>query len=154
MDIGSLAKAPIRIPLRLVQALDDLSALADRARRDPDPFEELRDRLDVLLLELGRLIETTQAIVVGGAELTVVARTLEGSTRELIDGGDRLRVATEQIEAHLRAFRAALPRVMDSLDTVEQLEGAMETVAETVEPLQGAAERVGRVSRRLSRGSS
>jgi prefoldin subunit 5 len=65
-----------------------------------------------------------------------------------------LRQVSEQLEQHLRVFRAALPRVMHSLETVESIEGKIETVAETVEPLQGAAERVGKVSRRLSRSSS
>jgi hypothetical protein len=48
-------------------------------------------------------------------------------------------------------FLAALPRMLEGLDVVEQLEDAVETVAETVEPLAGAAEGVGRLTRRLSR---
>ena len=52
----------------------------------------------------------------------------------------------------LRVLRAALPRLLDGLDSVEQLEESVDTVAETVEPLQGVAKRVGRVSDRLSRG--
>jgi hypothetical protein len=37
---------------------------------------------------------------------------------------------------------------------MEELEGAVETVADTVEPLQGAVERVGRATKRLSRKPS
>jgi conjugal transfer/entry exclusion protein len=53
----------------------------------------------------------------------------------------------------LRVLRAAFPRLLEGLDSVEQLEDSVETVAETVEPLQGVAKGVGRVSDRLSRKS-
>jgi hypothetical protein len=196
VDLTSLLLAPVRVPLRLARALDDLTAIADRARRDPDPVEEVRTRIDLLLVELAAVIAVGREIVDGGAELTDTTKSatarmieleamanglmrtggaldvtgrqlhtggqdllatgqqLEADTRELIDGGDRLRQVTEQMEEHLRVFRAAMPKVMRGLDTVEELEGAVETVAETVEPLQGAAERVGRVTQRFSRRSS
>jgi hypothetical protein len=179
MDLRAVLLAPVRVPVRLAQALDDLATIADRARRDPDPVEEIRDRVDVALAELDRVVAVARDIVHGGAELTATAqaltrvavaldatgraihdggqeltataKTLDGHTCELIDGGERLTVATEQVEAHMRVFRAALPRMLEGLDTVEELEAAVETVADTVEPLQGAADRVGRVTRRLSR---
>ena len=186
MDFTSLILAPVRVPLRVAQALDDLASLAERARRDPDPVEEVRDRIDALLAELamlnaqaaellvvapsivavGREIvdggaeltevakslhATSREIVLGGEELTAVARVLDGDTRELIDGGARLTAVSDELESHMRTFRAALPRLLDGLDTVEELEAAVETVADTVEPLQGAAERVGRVTQRFSR---
>ena len=196
MNLSALVLAPIRVPMRLARALDDLAVLAERARREPDPVEQVRTRVDTLLVELARLVEIGEAIVSGGSELTVETRganrlmheliggardlqrtgvaldgtgrelhdggqdlleqtrALDAEGRELIDGGDRLRQVSEQLEQHLRVFRAALPRVLDGLDTVESIEGKIETVAETVEPLQGAAERVGRVSRRLSRSSN
>ena len=196
MDLTALVLAPIRVPMRLARALDDLAVLAERARREPDLIEQLRTRVDTLLVELARLVEVGEAIVSGGNDLTVETRganrlmhelidgardlqrtglaldgtgrelhdggqdlleqtrALDAEGRELIDGGDRLRQVSEQLEQHLRVFRAALPRVLDGLDTVESIEGKIETVAETVEPLQGAAERVGRVSRRLSRSSN
>ena len=188
MDLGSLLLAPIRVPLRVGQALDDLATLADRARRDPDPVEEVRERIDALLAELATLNAqaaellvvapslvavareivdggaeltavaralhaTAREIVLGGEELTATARVLDGDTRELIDGGARLTGVSEDMETHLRIFRAALPRLLEGLDTVEELEEAVETVADTVEPLQGAAERVGRVTQRFSRSS-
>lgn len=181
MSVSDVLLAPWRIPVRAVRALDDLAALAERARRDPDPVEEVRQRLDALLLELAAVVGVAHEIVRGGAELTDVARAtvaaaihldttgrtiheggkdllaaterMDADTRELIAGGERLTAVTEQLEAHMRVFRGALPRVMQGLDTVEELEGAVETVAETVEPLQGAAERVGRVTQRFSRSS-
>lgn len=193
MDVTSLILAPVRVPIRVVQALDDLATLAERARRDPDPVEEARDRLDALLLELAAATVSIRELIGGGAELTdetrrthatmrellavsrgllpatvalrttgerlhsggedltVVAQALEVDTRELIDGGARLTGVSEQLETDLRVFRAALPRLLESLDTVEELEEAVETVADTIEPLQGAAERVGRVTQRFSR---
>jgi hypothetical protein len=193
VDLTSIVLAPVRVPVRIARALDDLATLADRARREPDPVEEVRGRIDLLLAEIDRLNRTAEQLVVGGADLTDTAkalhatvlilndvatrlhrtgwaiegtgreivsggqelnltgRALDGSTRELIDGGDRLRQVTEQLESDARVFRAALPRLLDGLETVEELESAVETVAETIEPLQGTAERVGRVTKRLSR---
>src|SRR3712207_1674188 len=128
-------------PLRVVQALN-----------------ELRGRIDLLIDEVSTLNRTARdvdrtggAIVEGGADLTRATRAQHAATQELIQGGARLPAVSEQIEADLRVFRAALPRLLGSLHTVEELEGAVETVAETLEPLQGAAERVGRVTDRLSR---
>ena len=188
MDVGSLLLAPIRVPLRVGRALDDLAALAERARRDPDPVEEVRERIDALLAEIGtlnalaadllpvarRLNGTGREIVDGGAELTAEARGLRGVAAEIRDGGteltwearglrgvaaeirdggERLTEVSEALEQHLRVFHAALPRLLEGLDTVEELEEAVETVAHTVEPLQGAAERVGRVTQRFSRSA-
>ena len=217
MDLGSVLLAPIRVPQRIVQALDDLATLAERARRDPDPIEEARDRVDKLILELGTAVAEIRRLIAGGAELTETAkavhvtlaemtavaeslngtgRSLDGTgrtlvdggaeltdtakvlhfdtrelidggeeltatakvlhvdTRELIDGGAELTDVSKVLEQHMRTFRAALPRLMEGLDTVEELEEAVETVAETVEPLQQTAERVGRVTRRLTRSAS
>ena len=234
----SVVLAPVRVPLRIAQALDDLADIAERARRDPDPVEEVRVRIDALLVEIDALngvareirdggreltevargvlvmgtalhetamaLDTTgrtivvggqdltavatqlhvdtreltevakavvamgaalhdtslaldatgRTIVVGGQDLTAVATQLDGDTRELIDGGRDLTSVSKDLERHARVFRAALPRLLEGLDTVEELETAVETVADTVEPLQGAAERVGRVTERFSRKSA
>ena len=193
MDLASLVLAPVRVPMRIAQALDDLATLAERARRDPDPVEEARERVDLLIIELAEATRQIRELIAGGAELTQVARgthatmfellkageallpttialdvtgrrihdggeeltataeQLHVDTRELIDGGSRLTAVSQQLEEDLRVFRAALPRLLQGLDVVEELEGAVETVADTIEPLQGTAERVGRVTQRLSR---
>jgi hypothetical protein len=186
VELTSILLAPVRVPLRVGQALDDLATLAERARRDPDPVEEARDRIDALLAEIGtlnglvrellpvavavvgvgreivdggaelteetrRVRATAREIVLGGEELTATGRVLDADTRELIDGGARLTEVSELLESHMRTFRGALPRLLEGLDTVEELEEAVEVVADTVEPLQGAAERVGRVTQRFSR---
>ena len=182
VDLTSIVLAPLRVPLRVVRALDDLSLLAERAAADPHPLDEVRDRLDALMAELRQVTEvgrtlnsglqvtievaevltrlgenldiTGQQIVVGGRDLNLTGKQLDRETRELIDGGAELTEVARRIELDLQAFRALLPRVVDVLDTVERLEGEVETVAGTLEPLQGAAERVGRVTQRLSRSAS
>ena len=165
MDLASIVLAPVRVPVRIAQALDDLATLADRAREDPQPAEQVRDRIDLLLEELRELnalarslIRTAQAvdvtgrdIVTGGQELTAVTKAVDVTGRDIVEGGQDLEQVSRVIAADLEAFRAALPRLLQGLDTVEELEEAVETVADTVEPLQATAERVGRVTRRLSR---
>jgi hypothetical protein len=158
MDVLSLVLAPVRVPLRLARALDDLAAIADRARRDPDPVVVVRERLDVAIDRLEAVLAVTTELVgvghgvvrtglsldstgrdlyAGGADLTTAAKAIEADTRKLIDGGEDLRAVSERLEDHLRVFRLVLPKLLE-------LEGAIETVAETVEPLQGATERLGR----------
>jgi methyl-accepting chemotaxis protein len=127
----------VRVPVRIAQALDDLATLAERARRDPDPVEEVRGRLDVLLAELQNLNLTARDIVDGGEELTEVARELRDTAREIVLGGQELTATARVLDAH-----------------TTELEDSVDTVADTVAPLQGAAERVGRVTQRFSRSSA
>jgi len=121
--------APIRIPVRLAQALDDLATLAERARRDPDPIDEVRIRLDAALVELTALNSVAREIVSGGKDLEEVARDVRDVGRQIVTGGDDLRKVAESLNAETR-----------------RLEPDLETVADSVEPL-------GRVTRRLSRRS-
>jgi hypothetical protein len=179
MDLVSVILAPVRVPLRLARALDDLAAIAERARRDPDPVEQVLDRLDLALAEIDALRHTAvdlralmqeliavghgvvrvgltldstgRDLYTGGSDLTATGQALEADTRKLIDGGEDLTAVSQRLESHLQIVRAAMPKLLHGFDTVEELEGAVETVAETVEPLQGAAERVGRVTERFSR---
>jgi DNA repair ATPase RecN len=141
VDLASLVLSPVRVPLRLAQALDDITAVADRARRDPDPAEEVRDRIDALLAEIrtlnglaAQILPVGRQIVDGGAELTDEARGLRAVSAEIRDGG-------AELTQEARALRHV------TQDTAEELE----TVADTVEPLQGAAESVGRVTKRFNR---
>ena len=166
MDVASILLAPIRVPVRIGQALDDLATLAERARSDPDPVEEVRDRIDTLLAEIGRLnglageqlipvarelTGVAREIVDGGAELTEEARRLRLTAREIVLGGEELTLTARLLHGDTRELIAGGERLTL---VSEELEDSLETVAETVEPLQGAAERVGRVTRRLSRASS
>jgi ABC-type transporter Mla subunit MlaD len=173
--------APWRAVRVLARAAEDLNAVAERARRDPDPVDEAWERLDALFNELETLIvairtvdasavalgaggedllqatrslnSTARAIETGGRELRRTGEELDGHTQELIAGGGDLTAVAKDLAGSLRVLRAALPRLLEGLASVEQLEESVDTVAETVEPLQGVAKGVGRVSDRLSRRS-
>ena len=173
--------APWRALRVLARAAEDLNAVAERARRDPDPVDEARERVDALFAELKTLIaavrtvdasavalgaggedlllatrslnSTAHAIETGGRELRRTGEVLDEHTQELITGGRDLTAVAKDLADSLRVLRAALPRLLEGLDSVEQLEESVETVAETVEPLQGVAKGVERVSNRLSRKS-
>jgi methyl-accepting chemotaxis protein len=173
--------APWRTARVLARAAEDLNALAERARREPDPVEEARERLDALFTQLETLIgaigtvdasaaalvsggqdllaatrelnSTAQTIDAGGRDLRRTGEVLDDHTKELITGGDDLTAVATDLAQSLRVVRGALPRLLDGLESVEELEQSAEVVAETVEPLQGVAKRVGRVSDRLSRRS-
>jgi hypothetical protein len=175
-----IALAPWRGARVLARAAEDLNALAERARRDPDPVDEARERLDALFTKLETLLtsilavdasalalvaggedlllatrelnSTARTIDTGGRDLRRTGEVLDDHTQELIAGGQDLTGVAKDLAESLRVLRAALPRLLDGLDSVEQLEESVDTVAETVGPLQGVAKRVGRVSDRLSRG--
>ena len=134
VNLTSIVLSPIQVPLRLARGLEDLATEVTRLRM-------VAQSLDA----------TGQQIVVGGSDLDQATRMQERRTRELIDGGEDLTQTAKRLDDDLQVFIAVLPRILEALDTVDRLEGEVETVAETIEPLQGAAERVGRVTRRLSR---
>ena len=176
-----IALAPWRAVRVLARAAEDLNAVAERARRDPDPVDEARRRLDALFTQLEALLAAirtvdarAQELGAGGEDLVVVTRELNSTARKIETGGRDLRQTGDLLDDHtqeliaggqdltnvakdladsLRVLRTALPRLLEGLDSVEQLEESVDTVAETVEPLQGVAKGVGRVSDRLSRRS-
>ena len=171
--------APWRAARVIGRAADDLNSVAERARRDPDPVDEARKRIDALFDELETLVgairtvntsalalaaggqdlllatrelnATAQTIEAGGRDLRNTGEVLDGHTHELIAGGQDLTAVAKDLAASMRVVRAAVPSLIDGLDSVEQLEESVETVAETVEPLQNVAKGVGRVTDRLSR---
>lgn len=100
------------------------------------------------------LEDRSRELLLSGATLTERSNSLEAQLRELTKGTLRLNDATAQLDADVRSLLSAMPKLIEGVDTVEQLEGAVETVAETMEPLQDTAERVGRVTKRLSRRGS
>jgi methyl-accepting chemotaxis protein len=176
-----LVLAPWRAVRVLARAAEDLNAVAEHARQQPDPVDEARQRLDALFTQLETLIaavrtvdasalalgaggedllaatrelnSTARTIETGGRDLRRTGAALDDHTQELIAGGQDLTAVAKDLADSLRVLRAALPRLLEGLESVEQLEESVDTVAETVEPLQGVAKRVGRVSDRLSRRS-
>jgi hypothetical protein len=133
-----LILAPVRAAQTAIRAAEDLHDLAERARREPDPVEEVRQRLDELLVAVASVNATAETIVTGGRDLRLTGERLDAHTEELIGGGRELTEVAKDLAESLRAFRGTLPRLEDSV----------ETVADTVEPLQGLARGVGRLSRR------
>ena len=127
---------PWRVSRALIHVGEDLNALAGEIR--------------TLNLRAAALDETARTIVTGGRDLRLTGESLDAHTLELIGGGRELTETAKEIAAHLAVFRAVLPRLLETVDTVEDLEDSLETVADTVEPLRGLANGVGRVTRRLS----
>jgi methyl-accepting chemotaxis protein len=176
-----IALAPWRAVRVLARAAEDLNAVAERARRDPHPVDEARQRLDALFTQLETLLaairtvdasavalgaggedllkatrelnSTARTIETGGRDLRRTGELLDDHTQELIAGGQDLTAVAKDLADSLRGLQAALPRLVEGMDSVEQLEESVETVAETVEPLQDVAKGVGRVTDRLSRRS-
>jgi DNA repair ATPase RecN len=128
MDPFAVVRAPVGAVRAVIRAAEDLHDLAERARREPDPVEEIRERLDALLAVTSALHATAETIVTGGDDLRRTGEKLDVHVLELISGGRELTEVTKDVE------------------------DSMETVADTVEPLQGVARGVGRVQQRLSRG--
>ena len=77
--------APWRAIRVLARAAEDLNAVAERARRDPDPVEQARERLDALFTELETLI--------------VAIRTVDASAVALGAGGEHLLLATRSLNS-------------------------------------------------------
>lgn len=185
--------APWRLAGTAHRALDDLHTIAQHARRDPDPVEEARERIDVLIDELRRLLVRVDAVIVGAAELTTAAGTVDGRVErliavaqpllalveqldrtgrdivlggddlhrttiavehragEIVTGGQDLTAVAQRLDQAVRQILGAVPEALHGLAAVEEMEGAVETLADTVEPLQDTAAGVGRLTQRLSR---
>jgi uncharacterized phage infection (PIP) family protein YhgE len=153
-------QAPWKAAQLVLRAADDLHTLGERARQDPDPVDEVRERLDQLGAQLAGLISvaqgldnTARTIVTGGNDLRRTGEALDAHTQQIITGGQDLTAVGEELASSMRVLTAALPEVLDGLSSVEELEDSVGTVADTVQPLQGLTQGVGRVSGRLSRSA-
>ena len=142
-----IALAPWRGARGLVRALDDLNALAERARRDPDPVETLTGAI--------RTVDASAvALAAGGEDLLEATRELNSTARTIEAGGRDLRHTGESLDAHTQELIAGGQELTDVAKDLAHslriLRSEVGTVAETVEPLQGVARGVGRVTDRLS----
>ena len=98
MDPKALLLAPIVVPRRVVRLLDDVNAIAERARRDPDPVEEVRVRIDALLVELRDVVVVAREIRDGGSELTATAKLMNATMLEMLATAKALRRSAEQLD--------------------------------------------------------
>src|ERR687893_44308 len=73
---------PWRAAQAVIRAADDLHTLAERARRDPDPLDEARERLDRLGSQLESLISVGRSLDANAASVDAGARALLEVTRE------------------------------------------------------------------------
>jgi methyl-accepting chemotaxis protein len=162
MDLTAILSAPVRIPLRVVQGIEELTAELRQVRAVAERIDATLPTVLQAITLLTRTADsvdvTGQQIVVGGADLTEATRSQERLTRELIDGGEELTETAKVLHLDTRELIDGGEELTATAKTLHvdtrELEEAVGTVADTVEPLQGAAERVGRVTQRFSRSSS
>src|SRR4051794_4136829 len=115
---------PLTLPRLALRALDDLYALADIARRDPHPMEELTERTDGIgadleaLVEVARgILETGQEIIVGGDDLRRTGVSLDGTAAQIRDGGGDLRQAVGALLEVAPRLLVHPPQLRDPLQT-------------------------------------
>jgi hypothetical protein len=117
------------LPLGAVmQALDDLHAIAEAARRLPAIETMLTEQFEILNAQADQIIDLGERLVAQGAELH------ERGGQVLVES-EKARAAAHEVAVRGAEVAAALP-------TLQQ-------IATTAEPLQGAIERFGRLVDRL-----
>jgi hypothetical protein len=79
-------------------------------------------RADALTAVSKRLEAGARQVLAAERALVDRSRQVEVQTRDLLADGRRLTEVGERIDTSLGAFRAALPRLLEGLDTVEELE--------------------------------
>jgi methyl-accepting chemotaxis protein len=110
---------PLAVPRLLLRAADDLSALADVARRDPHPVEVFEQAVSDTRHDLRATLEELQRAVAAVEQLRGTAGTLDAGARQLVDGGENLLEGVEALDARA----VALIERTDRLDGVgERLE--------------------------------
>jgi hypothetical protein len=134
VDVAAILLAPVRVPIRIAGALDDLATLAERARREPDPVEEVRERIDKLLAELvgvnavardvdavaRALVAVGRQVVAGGSELTEETRRLQVVGREIVVGGQDLTATARVLDADTRELTAGGARLTEVTEELEE----------------------------------
>ena len=73
--------APWRAVRVVARAAEDLNAVAERARRDPDPVEQARERLNALFTELETFIAGIRKWTQARSHSAPEARTFCGHAR-------------------------------------------------------------------------
>lgn len=141
--VASLPLLPFTLPARLVtQALDDLHAIAEAARRLPEIEARLTEQFETLNAQAEQIVEMGERFLERTAAFDRQAERLVDQGERLYERGEEVLSQTERViaSAHEVAVRGA--EVAAALPHLQQL-------ATTAEPLQGTIERFGRFVDRL-----
>src|SRR3954451_6237685 len=161
---GSRTIAGMRLPLAIpmlpvsavVQALDDLHAIAEAARRLPEIEATLTEQFEILnrqadaIIGLGdRIVEQGERLDARAGEILVLGGRVDERAASLLQHSDRLdERAAEVMEESLRVRESAHEVAVRGAEVAAALP-TLQQLATTAEPLQGAIERFGRIVDRL-----
>jgi hypothetical protein len=159
------------LPLNVVvQALDDLHAIAEAARRLPDIEAMLTQQFEVLNRQADRIIELGEGIIGQGERIDERAGAIldlgervDARAEAIVTLGDRINARAGELLAHSDRLDERAGEVMEESLRVREaahevaVRGAevaaalptLQQLASTAEPLQGAIERFGRLVDRL-----
>jgi methyl-accepting chemotaxis protein len=155
--VASLPLLPFTLPARLVtQALDDLHAIAEAARRLPGIEAMLTEQFEVLNRQADQIIDLGERIIGqgerlherGGAMLDQAER-IDARAAALLEHSDRLHARSDEVLEESERVRAAAHEVAVRGAEVAAALPTLQQIATTTEPLQGAIERFGRLVDRL-----
>jgi hypothetical protein len=138
-------RLPIVTPLLparvIVQALDDLHAIAEAARRLPAIEATLTEQFQILNRQTERIIELGQRLHERGGELLVHSDRLHMRSEEVLAESERVRASAHEVAVRGAEVAAALPALQQIVTTTEPLQGAIERFGRMVDRLPGGADR-------------
>ena len=148
------------LPLNAVlQALDDLHAIAEAARRLPTieanltrQFEILTGQADGIIALGDRILGLGERIQDLGERIHERGAALDARAGELLAHSDRLDSRANEVLAESQLVRDAAHEVAVRGAEVAAALPSLQQLATTAEPLQGAIERFGRMVDRLPGG--
>src|SRR4051794_5510162 len=123
--VGRALRAPVDLTRRALRLLDDVAALADRARRDPDPLEEALGRIDAALVEMRAGIAVLVELLAQTRELTHTTRSLERLAGEMTPRADAVTAVGERLEASAREVLQAEQALVECSRRVEARTGEL-----------------------------
>ena len=129
----------------VMQALDDLHAIAEAARRLPAIEANLTRQFEVLNGQADSIIALGDRIVGLGERIESLGGRLVERSGELLARSDEVMEESERVRASAHEVSVRGAEVAAALPTLQQ-------IATTTEPLQGAIERFGRMVDRLPGG--
>ena len=161
--MASLPLLPFTLPARLVtQALDDLHAIAEAARRLPEIEARLTEQFETLnaqaqqIAEMGerflertaafdrqaeRLVEQGERLHERGGDILEQSERLYDRSEEMLTQTERVIASAQEVAIRGAEVAAALPHLQQLATTAEPLQGTIERFGRFVDRLPGAARR-------------